>query len=125
MKAELRRQAQAGLRALRLEATYLIERLSASPRTQVLAHGLKARAEAIEIYLAKESQWSLGCAQWLAVESAREDGGLCAEAEPEHHARLGELRAERTRLDARMQAELQAYATTRRVLDIRLSGLRA
>lgn len=129
MNPTQRVRAEASLRAHRLEAVYLIARLQTRPRTHPLSHGLAARVTAIERYFDAEADVAVRAARALAEHNAWVDAraeGADAESIAELdevHARIGELRAERARLDARLQAELHAFTTTRRVLEIRLSRL--
>lgn len=122
MNAEARRRAADSLRAHRLEAAYLVARLDAHARTRPLKHGLEARGVAIDRYFHKDADVAVRVARALAELHAAQERGEEAGL-TEAQARLGALRAERTRLDARLAAELHAFATTKTVLQIRLSRL--
>lgn len=127
MRAEARRRAEACLRAHRLEAAYLVARLRSEARTRPLVHPLEARAIAIDRYFDREAEHAERAARALAERSALEEAraeGADVDLAPVH-ARIGALRADRARLDARLQAELQAFATTKKVLEIRLARVAA
>ncbi len=120
MRAEARRLGTVRLRAFRLEAEYLQARLRGQGLRPDLTHGLKARCRAIELYLEREEALAVRAVTCLAQKSAlKEEGGPDADRVFEE---LGFIRADRARLDARLQAELQAFVATRRLLLIRLSG---
>jgi len=120
-----RRHAEASLRAHRLEAAYLVARLSAHDRTRPLVHGLAARGVAIDRYFDKEGPLAVRAAEVLAEHQAlcerQAEGDDVEAALAEVRERIGALRADRARLDARLAAELHAFATTRSVLQIRLT----
>lgn len=119
MRAESRRIGGIRLRAYRLEAEYLQARLHGQAVRPDLTHGLKARCRAIELYLEQDAELAVRSVACLARKSALgEEGGPDAGTVFEA---LGIIQADRVRLDARLQAELQAFVTTRRLLRIRLS----
>jgi hypothetical protein len=115
-------------RRLHLELRHRIVKLSARPNTRPMAMTLLARARAIERELQREAE--------LSVEEVRTEAIVDAIAERWDEARgrdaileanlgrlaekSGVLRAERTRIEARLAAERVAATKTQELLDLRL-----
>lgn len=117
---------QRRIAALVAEARHQAARLEAVPRTAPLAHAVKARARALEGFLTGLETWSVAVARYAGERSALADTevGEARDARAaELDVRLGALRADRARLEARREAELRAFATAQRLLQIRLSVL--
>ena len=131
MTPEARARGEAGLRGLRLGAAYLAKRLALDPRTRPLSIGLVAREVAAGRYLDQEARLADAIVSAAGRRDALQDalrtapeherGGLEATM-AEVRSEIGALRAERARLDARLVAELRAFRTTERVLQIRLGA---
>ena len=131
MTPEARARGEAGLRGLRLGAAYLAKRLALDPRTRPLSIGLVAREVAAGRYLDQEARLADAIVSAAGRRDALQDALRTA---PEHErggfeatlaevrSEIGALRAERARLDARLVAELRAFRTTERVLQIRLGA---
>lgn len=133
MTPEARARGEAGLRGLRLGAAYLAKRLALDPRTRPLSIGLVAREVAAGRYLDQEARLADAIVSAAGRRDALQDalrtaleherGGYEAGL-AEVRREIGALRAERARLDARLVAELRAFRTTERVLQIRLGAAR-
>ena len=101
-------------------------RLEAEPRTAALAHAVKARARALTNFLAQLETWSVDVMTYAAERSALRDLPAGEDRDARAAAldvRLGALRADWARLEARRGAELLSFATAQRILRIRLSAL--
>lgn len=110
------------LRQLRLRSAYVVRRLKASPKLAVLSYAIEARHRSIEHHLqqadALEAQEIEVSARLSACRDAKDASGVS-----EATATIGILRADRTRLDARVHAEISAYQLSEQILWIRASVL--